>query len=229
MASVILDFIPMRGFTELHIYEAATRQAAPGPEIEVVTVDPDNPPTRYTTDQATSLIAWFSIQWEDAKGGKSPMSDPIQGGTFSIVSKVVNRVLLRDSSLDETIVTETAEWVVTKVMQVADPYAVDVADATMDQMEAMTLLTLARSHIQSVITLASSGESYTAGLVSQKSSSGSTQQNLRDLIKYLMAEANLLLGWNFSIVMLLEDIDPTGTGNISTIEYDHSRLLLDVE
>lgn len=229
MASVILDFLPLTGYTKLHIFESATLGGAPGALLETVVVDPNNPPTKYTTSLAASNVSWFSIQWEDDKGGKSPLSDPVQGGTFSLVSKIVNRVLLRDPSLDELVVTETAEWVITKVMRVTNPYDVDPDTATMDQIEAMTLLTLARSHIQSVISSASSGESYTAGLVSQKSDTGKTQQNLKDLIKYLTAEANSLLGWNFSIVMLLEDIDPTGTGNISTISYDHSRLLLDVE
>lgn len=227
MASVILDFIPQPGYTKLHIFEAPTEGAAPGGLIETVVIDPASPPTRYTTNLAGSSTDWFSIQWEDDKGGLSPLSDPVQGGTFTVVNDLINRVLLRDSSLDEQIVAQTAEWVVSRVLGVNDPYAVDPSTVTIDQMEGMTLLTLARSHIHTMVASASSSASYTAGLVSQKSEAGGSK-NTRDLIEWLLGQANDLLGLRFNVVMLMPEIDPTGMGSTTSIEWDHSRLLLGV-
>lgn len=222
MASVILDFTPLPGYTKLHIYEASTKEDAPGLSIETVDVDPASPPTRYTTNQATSSTNWFSIQWEDDKGGLSPMSEPVQGGTSTVVGDVVNRVLLRDVTLDEQIVTQISEWVVGRVFKVDDPYSVTIVPS-LRQMEGMTLLALARAHVHSMMQSASSSDSYTAGLVSQKSDSGKQTSNLRDLIKMLTDEANILLGINNSFVMVMEDFDPTGLGTSSSINWDHSR------
>lgn len=227
MASVILDFVPQYGYTKLHIYEAATESEAPGTKIETVTIDPVSPLTRYTTNLAASATDWFSIQWEDDKGGTTPLSDPVQGGTFTVVNDILSRVLLRDASLDERIVIQVAEWVVMRVMGVDDPYSVSPDNVTLDQLEGMTLLALARAHVHTMLGSVSSSASYTAGLVSQKAESGGSK-NTRDLVDWLLEQANDLLGLRFNVVMLMPDIDPTGLGTATSIEWDHSRLLLGV-
>lgn len=224
MASVILDLVPQKGYTKLHIYEAPSKAAAPGSQIEVVTIDPDNPLTRYTTSVATSVSDWFSIQWEDDKGGLSPMSEPVQGGTSSIVSQIVDRVLLRDSTIDELIATQAAEFVIESIMGTTNPYD-PALTPTFRQLEGMTLLALAHSKLSSVVS--GSSASYTAGLVSQKNDS-SSGGNLSTLLDYLLKEANKILGLNFTVVMLLEDIDPTGIGSTSSINFDASRLALTI-
>lgn len=229
MANVILDFVPQKGYTKLHIYEAATKAGAPGALLETITVDPDSPPTRYTTQAATSSVAWFSIQWEDARGGVSPLSDPVQGGTYSLVSRIVDRALLRDSSLDEAVVTQEAEALVNQYFQTTDAFSVDPALVTSDQLTGLTYMAIARAHVATLIRSAGSSQSYTAGLVSQKAGDSSTQGNIRDMIDYLLREANKLLGWNYSVVMLMEEIDPTGMGTISSIGVDQSRLLISIE
>ena len=224
MASVRLDFTPLTGYTKLNIYEAPDEPSAPGVKIDTLTVDPDNPPTRYTTTLATGLTKWFSIQWEDAQGGLSEMSDPVQGGTTTLVQRLVDRVLLRDASLDERIVAQEAEWVISKVMGTNDPYDPALVDiATLDQISGMTYWIMARSYVSTIVTSTSSEDTYTVGLVTQKASSGTATKKV-DTIKDLLDLAMRELGMGGAYVMLLEDIDPTGTFNISGIDVDISRL-----
>lgn len=228
MASVRLEFGPpeSEGVTKLYIYEAPSA-SGPWNQIEVVTEVGTYPDYigEYTTDEASSTSGWFRIAWEDNKGGISGYSLPIQGGTTTLVWRISSRVLLRDSSLHENVVIQTAEWVISKVMKTEDPYDVGLAP-TLDQMEGMTLLTLARSILHSLAT-ESSDESYTAGLVSQKSGS-SAAGNRKDLVDYLIAQANELMGLNLTSVMLLADIDPTGLGSESSISYDQSRQAITI-
>jgi hypothetical protein len=227
MPKVRLDFAPPDNpdVTKLHVEEAP---AAVGPWTEVsgspITVSaPDF--LSYVTITATSLSDWFRIYWENAGGATSNPSNPIQGGSTTMVQKVVTRVLNRNPTADERVVTDVAEWVVSKVLKTADPYDASLT-ATYNQLEGMTLLALARTMIHTLVSNSQS-DSYTAGLVSQKSSSGSTADT--DMIAYLLAEANKILGVSFSVVMLLEDIDPTGLGNVSVLGIDQSRLLLSIE
>lgn len=230
-ANVILDFVPpdVPGFTKLLIYESATQAGAPGTLIETVTDIGEYPDyiTRYTTTQAASGTGWFSVQFEDEQGGRTTVSDSVQGGTFTAISKLIQRVLSRDSTLDENVVLQEAEAVLATIMNVDDPYTVDVATITYPQWVGMTYLVLARSYIGELVSGGES-ESYTAGLVSQKSASADAEKRLK-LIKELIDFANIELGLNYSIVMLLEDIDPTGLGSITSVTYDQSRLLLEID
>lgn len=226
--SVPLDFTPPEddNIIALRIYEAPTKD---GPWVEIErTVDIGAYPSyisHYTTALAVNPVDWFAIAWEDDKGAVGDLSAPIQGGTETLVNKLVRRVLLRDGSLNEIIVTEEVEDVVSKIMGTTDPYDVTLAP-TVDQITGMTYLALARANIATILTQSSA--SYTAGLVSERSSAGSLQDRQK-ILDYLVGEANKLLGLNYTVVMLLEDIDPTGLNTRSAVEFDASRLTLFLE
>lgn len=228
MPSVPLKFIPPddKDLVKMLIFEGPS---AVGPfvqieEVNVIGVFP-NYITEYTTNLATSDNDWFVISWVDNKGAATEQSNAVQGHTQTLVGKLVANVLLRDPTLDDNIVAQVAEWVVARIMKTTAPYSLASSAASYAQMEGMTLLVLARSVLHSLIA-SSSGESYTAGLVSQKAGGQAID---RDLIAALINEANVLLGISFTVVMLLEDIDPTGIGTVSTIGVDQSRLLLSIE
>lgn len=229
MASVPLRFVPPndKDLTTLLIFEGPA-SGGPFTQIESVSAIGTYPNyiTEYTTDQAVSDNDWFSIRWVDNKNALTEFSNAVQGHTQTLVGKLTANVLLRDATLDDNIVSQVAEWVVARVMHTDEPWTLAVSDATFSQVEGMTLLILARSTLHSLIS-SSSGESYTAGLVSQKAG-GTTTLN-RDVVKALVDEANMLLGISFSLVMLLEDIDPIGLGTVSTIGVDQSRLLISIE
>lgn len=223
MASVILDFVPPEyaGFTELRIFEMAD-PGGPPVLIETVEVDPNNYITRYTTNDATAPNFYFAIQWRDPEGGYTDLSTPVQGGTYTVVGRIVQRVLLRDPTLNENVVFQLAEWAVSMVFATEDVYGVDPSEVTLNQYEGMTLLVMGRTYA-TYIHSASAGESYTAGLVSQKSTA--SLKDIREAIDYLLAEANNLLGTAITFIMLLDDIDPLGGLSISGVETDQSRLL----
>lgn len=227
MAKVRLDFQPpsQPDLAKLHIYEGVTEDG-PFNEIDLVAAIGAYPNyiSYYTTNNAVLTTHWFAIAWETAEGIVGEMSASIQGGTGTLVNDVLNRVLLRDPSLNEAIVTQSAEYVISMAMNTVNPYDPDLT-ATYRQLEGLTLLTLARASIQTMIAGGNS-ESYTAGLVSQKSASGSTANEKQ--IEWLTKEANRLLGINFTVVMLMEEIDVTGLNTQTSISFDQSRLALTV-
>jgi hypothetical protein len=230
MAAIVrLDFTPPiePDVVALHIYEGATKD---GSFAEIDTVENVGTYPSYisyfTTPNASSTTNWFTIAWENIEGYLFPASEPIQGGTQTLVLVITDRVLQRDPDLDEAVVSQIAEWVIGKTKKTEDAFD-PALTATLDELEGMTLLTLARSYL-ALSGPATSEDSYTAGLVSQKASTGRSLQSFQALVKWLVDEANKLLGWNWSVVMLLEDIDPTGLGTSSAINWDQSRLALTV-
>lgn len=227
MATVILDFVPPHtpGWTKLRIYEASEKEG-PFNQIEEVTAVGSFPNyiTRYETTLASSKNNWFQIEWESAAGSTTDRSEPVKGGDLSLVAIIMDRVMLRDPSLDEEIVKQSVEFAIEAALG-QDPYAASAAQSYRI-LEGLTLLALARASISSLATT-STDESYTAGLVSQRSGSGKVTS--ADLIKQLLAEANNLLGVATSIVMLLEDFDPTGLGSQSALNFDQTRLALTLD
>lgn len=228
MAKVRLDFVPPYepDAAKLHIYESALKDG-PYAEIEVVTAIGAYPNyfSYYTTSSAVLATDWFSIAWESAGGVVGEQSAPIQGGTTTLVHKVAQRVLERDASLSESIVTQEAEEVIKSVFRVADPYNVAVTAPVKNQLSGLVFLTLARAKIYALIA-GGSTDSYTAGLVSQKS--GTTGGGDIKTIEWLLAQANKLLGLNLSFVMLLEEIDVTGLNTQTSINYDQSRQAITI-
>lgn len=226
MAIIQLDFVPPHtpGWAKLRIFEASEK-TGPFVQIEEITSVGTYPNyiTRYTTDQAASKTNWFQIEWESVEGATTDRSVPVKGGDLSLVAIIMDRVMLRDPSLDEEIVKQSVEFAIEAALS-QNPYDAS-SEQTYRVLEGLTLLSLARASISSLATT-STDESYTAGLVSQRSGSGKTTS--ADLIKQLLAEANNLLGIATSIVMLLEDVDPTGMGSQSSISFDQTRLALTV-
>jgi hypothetical protein len=226
MASVALDFVPPvePNIDKLHIYEAPAR-TGPWTLIETVNDIGTHPDyiSRYTTNVASSSFGWFSIEWEDDKGARSPMSQPIQGGQTSVVADVVRRVMLREPGLDENVVVEDVE-AVTEAFFKTNPYLVDATTVSYRTLLGLTNLALARLYVTRFLT--ESSESYTAGLVSQKADT--TKVDLERLVSFLTKQANKDLGISNAHVLMLTDIDPTGLGTTSSISWDHSRQAVTV-
>jgi hypothetical protein len=227
MASVPLDFIPPDdpNITKLYIYEGASATAA-FTLIDTVTAVGAYPNyiSQYTTTLAVSPTDWFRIQWENASGARSAMSQPMQGGADLAIGKIIRRVLQRDSSLDENVVSQEAEGAIQMVFgDNTDPYD-PMLTMSYREINGLVYLVLARSLIvRSIQQSASIGnvDSATLGLVSFKSgsttsSSSSVKSDVQDLIDL----ANGELGLGTSFVMLLDDIDTT-----QYLTYDHSRLV----
>lgn len=227
MPSIALDFIPPAepDIITLRVWEAPA-QDGPFALIESVSAVGEYPNyiTRWVTDQATSPTDWFKIDWVDSKGAVYEISQAVQGGTVTLVGKIVQRVLARDSSLDERIVDEEAQAVVCDYFNVDDPAL--APDPNPKELRGLTSMTMARVYISNLIAEGQS-ESYTAGLVSQRAET-STNKSL-DLIKYLLGQANQDLGTSTTYIMLLEDVDPTGLNTRSTIDVDESRLIVEIQ
>jgi hypothetical protein len=221
MASVRLDFTPpdVPGITKLYIYESPTKAGAFSLIDQTTDVGSfPNYISYYSTDNAISGIDWFAIQWEDASGVQSDMSDPWQGGTTSLVQIISNRVMIRDPLASENIVVQEAEAVIEEVMM-TDPYLVDPDTVSYKQKSGITLLTLARVMLTNLITQTNTS-SYTAGLVSQ--SAGSSTQQTADISKVekLIELANKDLGLNYSVILLMQKVcfDTPWTINEFTLE-----------
>jgi hypothetical protein len=225
---VRLDFVPptQPDLTELHVEEAANKTGPYTEIFQTVTIGAYPNYISYITVDANNPNDWFRIYWLNADGAQTPYSEPVQGGTTTLVQQIVDRVMLRAPGSNEIIVTQTAEWAICYVLGVDDPYDPTLT-ATYRQLEGMTLLTLAGVQVSTITSSATAGESYSAGLVSQKSSSSSSStSNITDLIDWLLEQANKLLGISMTYVMLLEEIDPTGIGVRTGIEEDVSRGII---
>lgn len=232
MATVPLDFIPPAepGIVALRIWESPLSDGVFS-QIERTTEVGVYPAyiTRYTTENATSTSNWFAIQWEDAKGALSELSQSVQGGTETLVNVIVNRVLLRDPQIDENVAAQEAEAVIESYFG-TDPYEVDPTDVPYNVLSGLVLLTMARCYLTTVYSasMASAGQKYTAGLISQDAGGGAAAatKSLKD-IKALIDAANLVLGRNYSAVLLMEEI-ATGNGQKQLVAADLSRLIIEI-
>jgi hypothetical protein len=229
MKSIRIDFNPPRdrGFEELKIWQSTTA-TGPWQLIETVTEIGAYPDyiSDYTTDQAGDNAAYLAVEWVDDKGASTDLSNPLQVGTEKLVGEIVNRVMQRDSTLDENVIFQETEAVVEDYFDV-DPYSLDVSYANYKTITGLTYLVLARSLITTQITQAAAAnfDSVTLGLVSIKSGSTSSQQqtNLRNYLDQLLELANTNLGINTSVILQMEAIQ---VGGRKAIEWDQSRLML---
>lgn len=208
--SVHLDFIPpndVPNVTKLLIWEATSKDG-PWDLIETVTeVGPSgNYLSEYTTDKALHSNDWFSIEWQDSKGASLGQSQGVQGGAESLVSEIVDRVLLRDPSVNEQVAGQEAEAVVEQYFGTTDSLSIMASDATANELSGLTLLTLVRSKLVSITSTTSAG--YTAGLVSQQG--GSTTSSSIDDLKKLIQAANSLLGTSYSVILQMADNEIAG-------------------
>jgi hypothetical protein len=225
MASVPLRFVPpyQEELVALHILESPA-QDGPYAEIEVVTDIGSFPEyiDNYTTNLAGAVDHWFAIQWEDAKGALTEISQPIQGGTTTYLARLVDRVMLRNPNASEAVVIQEAEVVIEEILHV-DPYA-PVGTVSYRTWSGMTFLVLARVGVSELIS-GGQTESFTAGLVSMKSATtGSTSEAVID--RYLK-EANRLLGISQSRIALMEELVVAG-GYRRIVARDISRSIIEI-
>ncbi len=226
--SVRLDFTPpsIEGVTTLHIEEAPDK-AGTFDEIEQVTAVGTYPNyiSYYTTQMANALDDWFRVRWETGDGVFTDYTEPLQGGTKSLVQEIVDRVLLRNSALNETIVTQEAQAVVSEIMMTQDPMSVMVEDATYVQLRGMVNLTLARSLVATYLASGGTVSKFTAGLVSLQA--GTTTADPTKAIKALIDAAAADLNLNYSVVLLLADVnDNCSRGRVAV---DLTRTSIDYE
>jgi len=231
MASLILDFVPpeIPGYDVLQVWEAATLAGAPGTMIQSFPIS-STYPTRITVTSATSPTGWFSIRWGiTANGIFTPFSEPLQGGTQTVVGIIVNRVMLRQPNSDENVVLQITEAVVETYFGTTDIYAIDPDTVPRSILEGLTLYVMARNLISemSVSASSSSGSGWTAGLVSMKAQADSAVKTSWDTIDRLMKEAEKLLGLGYSRIAQM-DIEIAG-GMSQIVTADISRLLIEVE
>jgi hypothetical protein len=226
MASVRLNFVQpeQEGLIKLLIFESAAQMGTYS-LIETVTDIGDFPNyiSFYTTDLASNVNDWFAIQWEDEKGAKSPLSNPIQGNTSTVPGELTGRVILRDPAIDEAIALQESEVALSDYFQTNEVYALDPDTISYAIWGGLTYLVLARVYITDLL-VGGSVEGYTAGIVAQQQ--GGAAKSLGN-IKDLIALANELLGRNYSVVMQIQEFDPV-TGFGLPVEIDQTRLLVEL-
>jgi hypothetical protein len=225
--SVYLDVVPPTetDVMTLHVEEAPAKV---GVFVQIQTFPAGAYPeyiTRVTVTTANSLTDWFRIRWENTSGAFSPYSMPVQGGTSSVVAQVVDRMMLRDPTLNENIAVQEAEAVISFYFNVLDPYTVDPATVTPSQLSGLTMLALARCYVVNMLTVGQT-QSYTAGLIQQNTGSVTKQQGNID---GLITMANRLLGISTSFVALIEEIAVAGGDYKKLVAVDLSRTIIEVQ
>lgn len=231
MATLILDFVPpeISDYTTLQVWESATKEGAPGSQVATFPVTFPYP-TRITVTTATSGTDWFSIRWAGANNLLSEFSQPIKGGTSTLIGTLINRVMLRQPNADENVVKQVAEAVVEQYLGISDVYGIDPTTLSYTQLEGLTQFIMAYTLMNEMSSTASasSGSGWTAGLVSMKATSDSAVKVSWDTVDRLLDSAKLLLGLGgFSRIANMEICIAGGMSEIVTA--DISRLLIEVE
>lgn len=229
MATVSLDFIPPiePDIVALHIYEAPA-QNGPFSEIERTTAVGTAPNyiTRYVSALAVNAIDWFAIAWENSAGEVSPLSAAVMGGTSTLVGVIVQRMLLRDSSLDEAVAAQEAEAAISDYYNVVDTTTLDPSTISPKILSGLTNLALARSYISKQITQ-TTGTKWAAGIVSMDTTNAVSTKSA-EAIKALIDLANRDLGRNFSVILLIEEVAVAG-GMKQLQGVDLSRSIYEIQ
>jgi hypothetical protein len=227
MASVPLRFIPPAdpGFVTLEIYEAPTKEGSFSLIESVAAGSYPNYIDHYTTDDAVSGTDWFAIRWVDDKGAVTEMSAPLQGGTETLVGIIVQRMLLRDSLLNENIAAQEAEAAISDYFGVTDPSTIDPSTVSPKILEGLTLLALSWSYTLNM-SASSSVQKFTAGLVSLDSGSSSAVRS-QSSIDALLKLANRLLGTNFSTILQMKELK-VSSGYTQLVAVDLSRTMIEI-
>lgn len=228
MAKLNLDFLPPTDpdIVKLHIYESPT-QTGSFSEIEFATAVGTYPNyiSRYTVQNAASVTDWFSIAWEDANGVVSPLSEPIQGGTTTLVQILIDRLMLRDASLNENIIAQEAESAISEYFNVDDPLTIDPTTVSPRILSGLTFMALARAYIARMVT-ASQANKWAAGIVSMDTSTGT--KTSWDNIDRLIEMANRELGRNYSTILFLKEIS-VANGMLTLKSVDVSRSIIEIQ
>jgi hypothetical protein len=231
--SVRLDFTPpsIQNIETLFVEEAPA-SGGPFHVIDTTTAVGTYPGyiSYYTTQSATDVNYWFRIRWETSDGVFTPYSEALQGGTKTLVQEIVDRVMLRNPSLNEIIVTQEAQAVVSQIFGTQDPNSVAVGDATYVEIRGMTNLTLARSLVATTLAAGGSVSGYTAGLVSLKGGTTSTDPTKAIEALIAMAAEDLPLVGKYSIILLLSDVESNYCGQREQLHgVDLTRTIVDYE
>jgi len=230
--SVALEFIPPDepDLKALHVYESATKTGT-FVEIDNTQVIGAYPKwiSRYTTANATSIYDWFAIAWQNQAGVLGALSAPMQGGSTTLVSEIVNRVMIRDPNLNQIIVGQEAEAAISEYYGVTDPYTVALSTVPPNVMSGLTLFTMARCYIVQAAVGTSTGTAHkwTAGIVSLDSSASSGMSPW-DSVQKLLEMANKELGRNYDLVLLLKEIEVAG-GYKELVSIDLSRAIYELQ
>lgn len=223
-----LDFQPPAepDIIALRVYEAASPNGVFS-QIDRTTAVGSYPNyiTRYVTPSANVRTDYFAIAWENSAGEVSEMSAPVQGGTTTLVSQIMNRMMLRDPSLNEIIATQEAEAAISDYYGVVDPFTVDPSTVSPKILSGLTNLALARSYMTTLVT-SSQANKWAAGIVSMDTSSSAGKSV--DLAKQLLELANNDLGRSFSYVMLMEEISVAG-GFRRLAGVDLTRSIIEIQ
>lgn len=226
MAGVELQFLPPDedDIVMLHVEESS---AQGGPFAEIQTFPAGMYPD-YIRDadvtNATSSTDWFRIRWQDDSGNYTPYSDPVQGGTTTVVAQVMDRVILRDTDVVPLIAGQESEAAVAWYYGEPNPYDVDPSLATPQILSGLTMLTLARIYTINLLTAAGMQQKWQAGLVSMDVT---IQPASWAAIDKLIALANRQLGRNYSTVLVLAEVQ-VAHGYKQLVAYDASRALIEL-
>jgi len=229
MASVSLTFIPPSrpGFVKLHIFETAdpAQLAALIDTIENIGSYP-NYITKASTNNAAAIDDWFAIQWEDDQGVVTVLSELMKGGVTTLIGELVNRVIMRNPAFDGAIVVQETEGVISFVYNVDDPYTIELASVNKLWMVELTNLIFVACEYLNVLLGASSSNAYTAGVISESTSTSSLAilDSLEKLEKRSLRRLGIGGSWLASIDRgTVEDRLFSVTGDKTLI--DVSRLL----
>ena len=180
----------------LKIYEEASPTGVWDTVIETVDLDALDAAypeyiSEYETNMALSATDWFAIQWIGRKGAVGGLSNPMQGGTSSLVGEIVELVGQRDSNLDAQVVRQETEFAIETYFG-QDPYT-----ATTDSYRirvGLARLVQARTMLSDLAKGGGSNSGWTAGLVSMKSGTTGNEK----LVRWLLEQAAIGLGMNYA-------------------------------
>jgi hypothetical protein len=231
--SVRLDFTPpsVEDVSTLYVEEAPA-SGGPFSVIDTTTAVGTYPGyiSYYTTQNATDVNYWFRIRWETSDGVFTPYSAALMGGTKTLVQEIVDRVMLRNPSMNEIVVTQEAQAVVSQIFGTQDPNSIPVSQATYTEIRGMTNLTLARSLVATYLAVGGSVSGYTAGLVSLKG--GTTSSDPTKAIDALIALAaeDLPLVGQYSVILLMADVESSYCAPRGQLHgVDLTRAVVDYE
>jgi hypothetical protein len=210
----------------MKIYEAAVPTGA-FVQIESVSAIGTYPNyiDEYTTETATSASHYFCIEFLDSKGATTGLSAPVKGDTELIIGEISQRVLERDSSLNERVVLQEAESAISYAFPAYDPYD-PALSSQIDYVEkrGLTNLTLAMCYLTEMAR--TPGFSWTAGIVNLKTSDAAIKMRAQSIDR-LITQANRDLNLTFSMIAFLEDIPVAGQDVMELTSVDISRLIIE--
>lgn len=176
---------------------------------------------KYTIISEPGL--WVTVSFVTGTGVESPKANPLLLGTDTVIGELIDRILRRDSTLNENVVKEVAEATLEKFFN-KDPYEVMPAQLTYKRYYGLTMLALASIYRIRENT-STQPTSWTAGLVSLNTAKGGSPG--AD-IEALEKEAAKWLGLSGSRIAQMAKVE-IASGLSEIVCRDLSRLMIEVE